>query len=304
MSNRDSWPVLAPARAGGGRQVRVATLASLVAIAACSADRSTAPAPHVRPPTAGLADLTPSATEQLLYQQPPNTAPSHTLSPPVGSEVAADFTVPTATRWHITRVVALASEYDGTVEVKLYQDGGGFPSTTVLASTNVSLSSSTAPVDPCCGTSIYDYSVPITLTVDAGRYWVSLVGDRFFMQLAPTVGLPMLIEGPPWLTPPSSSDVNDLAFYIYGTVETVSGSLAGLHTTLTGLNLDAGTLKSFLAKLRGATDALNAGDKTTACKLLQDLINAVNAVSGKKLTTTQAGGVITDVRALRSLIGC
>ena len=307
MSNWDPMAVFKRRRTQvGRRRVRFGALASLIAVVACSPDQTTAPTPKVRRLPAAVTDLTPSATEQLLYQQSPLVGPSHTLGPPVGTEVAADFTVPAGTRWHITRVVSLAASFDGTFNLKVYSDNGGFPSTTVLASASPTLSSSTAPLNPCCGASIYDYSVPVTVTVDPGRYWMSVQGSGLFPQVAPTAGLPMLL-GPTlgaWLTVPGLDDLNDIAFSIYGTVESVSESLAGLQTTLDGFSLDAGILKSFLAKLNGATDALNAGDKATACKLLQDLINAVSAQSSKKLTSTQASTVVEEVRRIRGLIGC
>jgi hypothetical protein len=71
-----------------------------------------------------------------------------------------------------------------------------------------------------------------------------------------------------------------------------------------GFGLDKGTLNSFQVKLQAALTALAAGDEAGACRALQDLINAVSAQSGKKLTVAQATAVIAEATRIRGLIGC
>ena len=308
MSNCNSRHYHPQSPSGSRRRIwpRTVTLIGIVAVAACAPDQATSPRAHARAPQASARDLTPAATEQLLYQQPPVLGNQHSISAPQGSELAADFTVPAGLRWRVTRIVVLGAAYNGTLGITVYPDAGGRPGTSIVASATPTLSSSTAPLDPCCGTSIFAYDVPITFTVDPGRYWVSELGP-FFAQKSPTTGPELLIgTSTPgvWLTAPGLGDNGDIAFYIYGTVESVAEGLAGLQTTLAGLGLDRGTLNSFQVKLKGATDALTAGDETSACRLLQDLINAINAQSGKKLTAAQASALVAEVGRIRGLIGC
>ena len=309
MSTRNSrhYPAQSASRSRR-RRIRhhSVTLIGIVAVAACAPDRATAPGPDTRALPASMRDVTPAATEQLLYQQPPVTGNQHSISAPQGSEIASDFTVPAGERWRVTRIVVLGAAFEGTLGVKVYPDAGGRPGTSIVASATPTLSSTTAPLDPCCGTSIFAYDVPITFTVDPGRYWVSELGP-FFAQKSPTTGPELLIgTSTPgvWLTAPGLGANGDIAFYVYGTVESVSEGLSSLRTTLDGLGLDRGTLNSFQVKLKAATDALNAGDETSACRLLQDLANAISAQSGKRLTTAQASALVAEVQRIRGLIGC
>jgi len=306
MSNLSPWPRQPGRPHRRGVRAHAAAWVGIVAIAACSPDRVAAPDANPRGLRDGTFDVIPSATEQLLYQQSPIVGPANTISAPVGREIASDFTVPSGGQWHVTRVVVLGLEFNQTLTVSVYSDGGGSPGTSVVASTAAALSTSSATFDPCCLDQVYAYNVPITFTVSAGTYWLSELG-AFFAEKSPTVGS-QLVTGTfsprQWLSVPGLGANGDIAFYIYGTVETLSEALSGLQTTLTGLGLDPGTLKSFQAKLKAATDALNAGDKATACKSLQDLINAISAVSGKKLTVTQASAVVADVQRIRGLVGC
>jgi hypothetical protein len=285
---------------------RAATLIGIVAVAACAPDRATAPGPDALVLSASVREVIPTVTEQLLYQQAPVTGNQNSISAPQGSEIASDFTVPAGERWRVTRIVVLGAPFEGTLGVTVYRDAGGRPGTSGVASATPTLSSSTAPLDPCCGTAIFAYDVPITFTVDPGRYWVAERG-AFFAQKSPTTGPELLIgTSTPgiWLSAPGLGDNGDIAFSVYGTVESVAESLAGLQTTLGGLGLDRGTLNSFQVKLKGATDALTAGDETSACRLLQDLANAISAQSGKRLTTAQASALVAEVQRIRGLIGC
>lgn len=309
MSNRTSAHHYTPSPSSSLRRrirPRAVTLIGIIAVAACAPDQATAPRPDARAPQAIARDLTPAATEQLLYQQSPVQVNQNSISAPQGSEIASDFVVPAGVRWRVTRIVVVGTAFSGTLGVKVYPDAGGRPGTTVVASATPTLSSSTAPLDPCCGAWIFAYDVPITFTVDPGRYWLSELG-AFFAQKSPTTGPELLIgTSTPgvWLTAPGLGDNGDIAFYIYGTVESVAEGLSGLRATLDGLGLDRGTLNSFQVKLKAATDALNAGDETSACQLLQDLANAISAQSGKRLTTAQASALVAEVQRIRGLIGC
>jgi len=272
----------------------------ILSIAACAPDRASAP-PEPRA-TRLAADVATTATEQLLYQQAPVTGTN--LFSPTAFESVADFTVPAGPRWNVTRFVLAGGVYPPNVSFyfNVYPDGGGQPGTNIVISSATG-GSPAGTVDPCCGGDVFDYTWPIQFTVNPGTYWISM-RTPFSPQRATLSGQPAMAGT--WrgnwdaLAPPN----NDFAFSIYGTVETPSSATTDLQTMIEGFGLDNGTLNSFEAKLRAALTALAAGDKAGACQALQDLINAVRAQSGKKLTVAQATAVIDEATRIRGLIGC
>ncbi|MCA1614667.1 MAG: hypothetical protein LC795_11110 [Acidobacteria bacterium] len=80
--------------------------------------------------------------------------------------------------------------------------------------------------------------------------------------------------------------------------------VADLISLVRSYNLPYGTTNSLTVKLRGALDALEAGDTATACARLSDFVNHTRAQSGKKLTTAQAAQLIEGANAIRALLGC
>jgi hypothetical protein len=279
---------------------RVAALGCL-SIAACSPDRASAPTQPRAPRLS--ADVGTTATEQLLYQQAPLTGTN--LFSPTGYESVADFTVPAGTKWKVTRLVLIGGAHDEQLYVNVYPDDGGKPGTNIVTSSG-STGAWPRTADPCCGGDVFDYNWPIGFTVDPGTYWLS-VRSPFRPQLATLGGFPAMVGRwfpSSWVLAPLSAPNNDFAFSIYGTAETPSSATTDLQTTIEGFGLDYGTLNSFQAKLQAALSALDAGDTAGACRSLQDLINAVSAQSGKKLTVAQATAVIAEATRIRGLIGC
>src|SRR5688500_13513121 len=95
------------------------TVIGIVAVAACAPDRATAPA-DIRALPPSVRDVTPAATEQLLYQQPPVTGNQNSISAPQGNELASEFSVPAGERWRVTRIVVLGTAFNGTLGVSVY----------------------------------------------------------------------------------------------------------------------------------------------------------------------------------------
>ena len=91
---------------------------------------------------------------------------------------------------------------------------------------------------------------------------------------------------------------------MYGTIETPTEAATNLLTTIEGFGLPVGTFTSLQAKVSAGMAALAAGDKNTACNAFQDLINATNAQSGKKLTEAQVKTVVDEATRIRGIIGC
>jgi probable HAF family extracellular repeat protein len=79
------------------------------------------------------------------------------------------------------------------------------------------------------------------------------------------------------------------------------GSLVEL---VEGFGLPKGLETSYVAQLRHALAALEAGDVATACGALLDFINHTGAQAGKKLTVEQADAMIGGAEAIRAAIGC
>ena len=271
----------------------------ILSIAACSPDSASAPleprAPRLAPDVA--------ATEQLLYQQAPVAGTN--LFSPSAYESVADFTVPPGGKWKVTRIVLVGGAYTQDFYFNVYpDDGSGKPGTNIVISGGGGFPAGTA--DPCCDGDVYDYDYQIGFAVNPGTYWISM-RTPFSPQLATLSGQPAMVGTwfpSNWSLAPLTAPNNDFAFSIYGTVETPSSATTDLMTTIAGFGLDKGTLNSFQVKLQAALDALAAGDKAGACRALQDLINAVSAQSGKKLTVAQATAVIAEATRIRGLIGC
>ena len=98
----------------------------------------------------------------------------------------------------------------------------------------------------------------------------------------------------------------ELGIRIRGTVTTVDpvAMIAEVRGTLDGLGLPKGNLTSFNAKLNAAAAALDAGQDDSACTSLQDLVNAVKAQSGKKISASDASSVITAITEIMLAVGC
>jgi hypothetical protein len=80
--------------------------------------------------------------------------------------------------------------------------------------------------------------------------------------------------------------------------------LSTLMSTIISFGLPLGTTTSLNAKVNAALVALNGNDTATACSNLADLISAVQAQSGKRLTVAQANSIISAATQVRSQLGC
>jgi len=87
--------------------------------------------------------------------------------------------------------------------------------------------------------------------------------------------------------------------------ETVDGSalLTRLIADVQALPTNA-VKNALLAKLEAARDLVAKGNITGACGTLGAFISLVQAQSGKKLTLTQANGLITEANDIRAVLVC
>jgi hypothetical protein len=162
MHNLDTIP-----SRGSVRQVmaRIAAMGVLT-IAACSPDQATAPT-ELRTPRPSR-DVTPAATDELLYEQQPLVGTS--LFTPTAYESADDFTVPAGARWKVTRVILIGGPHDENYYVNIFPDAGGKPGTGIVTSSGGG-AGWPRTADPCCGGDVFDVAWPLGFTVGPGTYW-------------------------------------------------------------------------------------------------------------------------------------
>jgi len=184
------------------------------------------------------------------------------------------------------------------------RDDGGVPGSTPLFSGTAAVGAATA--DPCCGGVALDYPLELgPYNLPPGTYWFVIRGTN--IRPWPTesrvgswaVGASATVAN--W-SPLSTN--TDLAFAVFGTLETPQSAASGLSATIDDFKLDFGTATSFHAKLNASMASLGANDTAGACDSLQDFLNAANAQSQKKLTAQQAADLIAGARKIRSLVGC
>lgn len=98
--------------------------------------------------------------------------------------------------------------------------------------------------------------------------------------------------------------VYDPVIGIGGDTETPEEMIEDVLATIAGSGLPKGTATSLNAKLNAALAALAGGNSDGACTALQDLINAANAQSGKKISVGLAANIISQASAIRAALGC
>ena len=150
----------------------------------------------------------------------------------------------------------------------------------------------------------------------AGTYWLTfepVSGGTFSGGMSGGAASPLpkyafLSDGNPTWAQIGSNPFQgpELGIRIRGAVTTVdpAAMIAEVAGTLDGLGLPKGNLTSFNAKLKAAAAALDAGQTASACTSLQDLINAVKAQSGKKISASDASSVVAAVIEIMSAVGC
>ena len=93
---------------------------------------------------------------------------------------------------------------------------------------------------------------------------------------------------------------------------TVSATSAAVHVKGAAEQLDelaaavegVGPGKSLTAKVNAIQGYVAANDTASACATLDDLINEVNAQSGKKISTALAASLISQAHSIQAALGC
>lgn len=80
--------------------------------------------------------------------------------------------------------------------------------------------------------------------------------------------------------------------------------LAGLIASLESAVADAAVAQSFRAKIDAALASLERGSSAAACNQLDALANAVEAQSGKALSSADAAAALKEIAAISEQLGC
>jgi len=95
------------------------------------------------------------------------------------------------------------------------------------------------------------------------------------------------------------------AAYANGVAATTpSQKITDLRAQVAALNLAGGIGTSLDAKLRDALAAVAASNQLLACTDLQDVISQAIALSGKKLSASEAANIVSSAGAIRTQLGC
>lgn len=292
------------------RAVRWVCAAALIELAACAPDATTSPS-RLAAPIRNSSDVSVAATEQVLYDQPPVIGENLFTGGSLADAVAVDFVIPPGGKWTVSRIVVIGQNIDqADILINLFKDDGTGHIGDIVTS-SIGFIPSVTP-NSCCVANVYDYSRRFDRELAPGRYWITneitaFGRRRFNPQYAATKGLPAQIGDNtyhPWVPLPDATPYKDFAFQVYGTAESPVTAATNFLTTIRGFGLPDGTFTSFQAKVNAGLAALAAGNSGTACSAFQDLINAVSAQSGKKLTEAQAKIIIDEATRIRAIIGC
>jgi len=88
--------------------------------------------------------------------------------------------------------------------------------------------------------------------------------------------------------------------HVKGPAEQIKNLIALVHS----LHLPSGTANSLIGKLQAAANALDRGNIDAACGNLGALLSHVNALTGRKITTTQADLLFTEAKRIGAVLGC
>jgi hypothetical protein len=88
------------------------------------------------------------------------------------------------------------------------------------------------------------------------------------------------------------------------TVNGAATQVNELIATIQGFHLPGNTSKSYISQLQAVQADLSANNTARACLDLTSFINHVNAQSGKGLTTTQAGQLLTAANRIKAVLAC
>ena len=229
---------------------------------------------------------------------------------------AADFIVPSGAQWVVEQFM-LAADHPYTyvndqrvwlpATFSIRANDGGHPGAIIQSYSLTPADTEGVGCTTYCQTLNNLYQLPAPLTLGPGTYWlaVSSVDQFTWYGGAPSQGgAPQFSAdfGVTWSDEGGSGF--DFDFAIYGLDGTPASNAQNLQATLQGFGLPSGTFTALNAKLRALIDAIQRGDTAAACSALNDFINQVNALAGKKLTTAQATTLINAATSLRGQLGC
>jgi len=296
------------------RRYSLATLASIATLVACANDVSAPLAPSARP----TLDISPASNSTLLIDTGPGgsnpigalslfSSGSTTCSPQPQCAIsfqflAGQFTLAREAR--LESVQGWMSGGGGSIAVVIRAENDGIPGSSIFSKTY------TQGIQ-----SGFDWVVfsGYDVVLAAGTYWLSFepVANSGF-QGSMSGGAPAPLPNSAFFTTPNYRWINlgvfgpqpGLGMRISEAALTPAERIANLRTTLSDLDLPTGIATSFDAKLRAALTALDAGDTALGCSSLQSLINALRALSGKKIAAADAATLIAEVTAVRTELGC
>jgi hypothetical protein len=117
----------------------------------------------------------------------------------------------------------------------------------------------------------------------ATNHFIAIVGS------ATGLALDQLPTTPGPLPPPAPPAIPD--------VDVLKGAVLEIR-------LPRGIERSLLAKVEAFTRAADAGDQATACDTLTAYADQVEALAGKKIPDAPADGLLADIHAFRTTLGC
>ena len=88
------------------------------------------------------------------------------------------------------------------------------------------------------------------------------------------------------------------------TVKGAGTQLTDLQAKVQSLPIDPTTRKNLQSILQTAQTALGKGDVRATCDKLTSFVSQVQALSGKKITTPAADGLLADARRIKAVLGC
>ncbi len=88
------------------------------------------------------------------------------------------------------------------------------------------------------------------------------------------------------------------------TVKGAGAQLTDLQAKVQSLPIDPTTRKNLQSILQTAQTALGKGDVRATCDKLTSFVSQVQALSGKKITTPAADGLLADARRIKAVLSC
>jgi hypothetical protein len=192
----------------------------------------------------------------------------------------------------------------GTIDIHIRADDQGLPGRSIFSKRY-----SLGPQNTFDWVTFADYAVAL----DPGTYWLSFepapsgglqaaIGQG---ALSPLAEYAYFVDGNGrWLTFRSIGSQPALAMRVSGTAFTAAERIERVSAIIQSIGLESGIAHGFDAKLTAAQSALANDDRALGCSALQDLINALSALSAKKITAADAARIIAYVTGIRAALEC